>query len=957
MSKVESIKSRKKRKDELDRTIEQIHTFYERYCKELNFDPNDRIQNLSNEKERETGKKYFTSRTDSLRREISTYIKLGHTEEEALTRVLPKAYGLVRAASAFLWNKPHYDVQLKGGILLNQGYASEMATGEGKTLTATLPTYLNALLGKGAHVITPNGYLAKRDCEEMSELYELLGLSCRLAEERISISQEAIMDKTIGILAPEIGLHTLYARNEEERQTLTQKFLSDKKNKTIVEKARAKAIEALRKEETLRRRKAYEADITYGSSATFAFDYLRDDIENDPNKTVQRKGTPNFAVIDEVDAVLFDDATTPFTLSGEQTDIELAITDEEKNDKTRNANKANLAIARINNESKKIIERNGDKFQALISYVVNDDDKFEAILNNETESANFQDMTRAIIINDNTQEYKLTTLGEIMVFQFYCDKDINKILKENLSKIVEMKFDNGPLYREGLDYVINEYGRIEIEPRAFAHLVISETIPDLSKRFHQFYSNELIRYRNEIDNAIKAWYILKEDVEYVLTVPKDAKDPNERSVSLVMNGRTAEGRVYSNGLQQAIENKIKYQKQIPIRETKIKSTLASIPTASFFARYSKFGGMTGTSADNAFRNLYGLETREVERNKPRQVIDHGERLYPNPEEKYEAIFQEVLKSYKKGQPVLLSTTSIEESERMNIYLTNRLQQYDGQFKIGTIKVLNANVNQLEEEAAIVSKAGLPKMITIATEMAGRGTDIKLGGEVPDIEELVSIVENELVSKSIINLKKIQPITQQNESYIQNQIRKKISSDRKTLLAIAQQRQEILKEHRSELKRKVEEAGGLKVIGCGHFPYSRVDQQVKGRCGRQGDPGEVIFFNDPSDLLKVGVPKEKVEFLAEQAKLSPIIEDPKTKRTPISDVVYAAQRKTETLTEMAIKNNQEVESQVARFRRNLRTQKEMIQQQGDYIDTMEYLIEEFDKNNIEIYGGRYGRKVI
>jgi len=612
MSRVESIQSNSKTKKEMTKTIDEINRHYSTYCHDLGFDPNNRKRILPTKEERARGQKYFVNRTETLRKEVKTYIALGYSEEEALERILPKAYGLVRAASAFIWNKPHYEVQLQGGILLHQGYASEMATGEGKTLTATLPAYLNALLQKGAHVITPNGYLAKRDCEEMSELYTLLGLSCGLVEERTSLSEDAIVEKTIGILGPELKEYTQNAKSKEEKQTLINNFINDRKNRTKVKTARKKAIEALRMEETLKRRAAYNADITYGSSSSFAFDYLRDDIELDKNKLVQRQGRPNFAVIDEVDAVLFDDATTPFTLSGEQTDEERAITTEERELRMRKINRANLAIAKINSESKKLYERYGSG-QALVSYIRNNDDKYEAVVRNETDDAHYQDMTRAIIINSNTKDYTITTLGEIMLFQYYCDKDVNNILKEHLNKVISLKFEDGPMYREGYDYIINEYGRIEMEPRAFAHLVMSGAVKELTQRFEMFGQNELINYRSEIDNAIRAWYVLEKDVDYKLSAPNNPKAKDEQVVSLVMNGRTAEGRVYSNGLQQAIEAKIRYTTGTQIRETEIKNTLASIPTASFFARYAKFGGMTGTSARSAFRNLYGLETKSVDR--------------------------------------------------------------------------------------------------------------------------------------------------------------------------------------------------------------------------------------------------------------------------------------------------------------------------------------------------------
>lgn len=938
MLKVDLFHPTKKREQEIDKTITDINSFYLKYCKELDFDPQKKRESLS-EEELKYGKEYFSKKTEALRKEIEVY-KMLYSEEEALLRVLPKAYGLVKAASAFLWNKPHYDVQLKGGILLNKGYAAEMATGEGKTLTATLPIYLNALLKKGAHVLTPNGYLAKRDFEEMKVLYEILGLSCALVEEQEPLKEEEIYKKTLEVLKTDLDKYTQFAKTEAEKEEKIKEFFAKRENKSQIREARTKAIELLTIEERIKRQQAYSADITYGASSTFAFDYLRDDLELDVKKTVQRPGRPNFAVIDEVDAVLFDDATTPFTLSGKQTDEELAINEEEKKEKRKKIEKANLAIARINIESGKLFERYGNN-QALIATVSNDDEKYEAITRNETESANFQDMTRAIVINTNNQEYTITTLGQIMLFEYYCDKDINKILKENLDKIVSLRHDDEPMYREGYDYTINEYGRIQMEPRAFAHLVMSGFVPELSTRFDEFGQNEFVIYGPEIDNAIRAWFILEQDVDYKLSKATDPKVEGEEVVSLVINGRTAEGRVYSNGLQQAIEAKIRYKTGKPIRETEIKNTLASIPTASFFARYQKFGGMTGTSAEIAFENLYNLETERVERQRPKRVVDHGERMYASTEEKNEAIFLEVLKSYQKGQPVLLSTTSIEESILLQNFLKMRFTEVGLNIEI---PVLNANVN-LAEEAKIISKAGLPKAITIATEMAGRGTDIKLGGELPEVSDLIPVIIAEKTEEIIKDLQTKKEMSKEEIESIRKKVSNQLIEQKHRVEPFAIARRNLLAKEREKVKKELEDAGGLKVIGSGHFAYSRVDNQVKGRCGRQGEKGEVIFFNDSQDLLNVGVPQKIVERLQKQAEQGPIIEEPNKGYYPISNVVLEAQHKTEVLTESSIKASQEIEVEVSKYRRNLRKQKDLLKQRGSYIDTIEYMIEETSKSII------------
>ena len=350
--------------------------------------------------------------------------------------------------------------------------------------------------------------------------------------------------------------------------------------------------------------------------------------------------------------------------------------------------------------------------------------------------------------------------------------------------------------------------------------------------------------------------------------------------------------------------------------------------------------MTGTAAVSAFKDLYGLETHEVPRNKPRQVVDHGDRMYASTLEKNEAIFQEVLKSYKKGQPVLLSTTSIEESQKLYAFLTDKFN------KMGiniSIPVLNANVDKLEEEAAIVSKAGLPKAITISTEMAGRGTDIKLGGEVPDINDLMKIIAEERIGMTLKLLKEKGNLTASNQEQVEIIVRKKVFEREAELEKEANKRRDIIKRKKNIMENEILKVGGLKVIGSGHFAYTRVDEQVKGRCGRQGNKGEIIFFNDREDLLKVGVPKQQADILQKQAEKQPIIENPESGSYPIGDIIYQAQLKTEAMVQASIKQSQEIESEVSFYRSNLREQKEELKRRGDYIDAVEYMLEETVKS--------------
>lgn len=941
-SRVEPLKSSKKKEREIEAQIDAINQCYMANQRKLDslspHNPEDRAKAHS----------FFKGITESLREEIKSYIELGYTEEEALTRVLPKAFGAVKAASGFLWKKPHYNVQLKGAILLNEGYASQMATGEGKTLMATLPAYLNALLGKGVHVITPNPYLAMRDQKETSELYELMGLTCGLVEERENLSVNDIAKQ---ILQPAIDEYIANARiianaelTDEQIQQVTDQFFKDQRNQEIIDKALKQAkseYEIRNAEETIKRQEAYSADITYGSSSAIAFDYLFDGIAKDPSSIVQRIGRPNFAIVDEVDEVLFDDAVTPFTLSGSQDDAQLKLPDQEKKESERDIQNANYAVSSILKKEESL--RKIDPSDKLI-FVCTRDNNFDNFVNSkETEQIHRIDMNYAVVTDKKTKRYHLTTLGQTILFQYYRSPEIRDILLTNQEKIINLKNNGRPVFQAGKDYTFDENGYIVMDPRAFCYLTTSGIIPELNDAFENFGIHELSQKHFAIDNAMKAWFSLEEDVDYVLAKPSDAKKDNERTISLVINGRTAEGRVYSEGLQQAVEAKEKTKKigRFTIRPTKIKSTLASIPTAAFFARYSRMGGMTGTSAITAFRELYGLETVDVPRQKDRKVNDRGDQFYTTTEAKNAAIFEEVFASYLKGQPVLLSTTSIEESEKLYNYLIARFKEKGYSIDI---PVLNARQDDLAKEAKIIARAGLPKAITISTEMAGRGTDIKLGGEVPSISDLMKAVTEEIVKKTVDKMRQNGTFDEKNSSFVINEIRKMVLSQKDALEIEkkARARQEKLQAYKTVMAEQVKTAGGLKVIGSGHFSYSRVDDQVKGRCGRQGDPGETIFFTDPSDLLKIGITQKEVSELIEEASTSrdgAIKEDVKKGYTPISDMVYHCQANTEFMVKESIRVRQEVEVEVSKYRDDLRVQKDELRVRDEYEDAVEYMIEE------------------
>lgn len=925
--------SDKKKKSSIDQVVTQINKEYSRYKLFLGTNPRE-------DKTRD----FFRTRTESLRGELKTYIKLGYSEEEALKRVLPKAYGLVKLASEVQLKKPHYDVQLMGGILLNDGYVSEMATGEGKTITAALPTYLNALLGKGAHVITPNAYLAKRDFEEMRPLYELLGLSVGLVEE-IKPSDRAA---SIGKRTEELYKIAL-ARYDRRGKT---KEIIDRELFMLRNQARKEAIKQISTEDISFRQRQYQADVTYGSSNAFAFDYLFDGLETDPANIRNRMGNPNFLVIDEADAVLFDDAVTPFVLSGTQEDEELAISEEEKTKKLEAIRLSALFMDNVQRENDFIIKyirdevyRRTGKMQPVSStsgliLKVSDPLKFEKLAIGDVKETHELDMTQAIYYCPKTKEFHITTLGETMIFSTFKNEEVSNIINRNKNLILNLQYNGNPLFKEKADYEIDSNGNLILRPRALAYLIESGNVPELTNKFDDFMTREYQDYWEDINNAIYANLLLERDVEYKYSVPSSSKDPeHERTISLIMNGRTAEGRVYSKGLQQAIEEKErllleKAGSDIKIVGTKLKDTLASIPAASFFGRYEKFSGMTGTSAISAFRELYGLDTFVVPRNKPRNVTDKGDRLYSSTTQKNRAILEEVLDSYRKGQPVLLATTSVDESIALRNYLVTELKKMNINIDI---PVLNANVDNLEEEARIIANAGAPRAITISTEMAGRGTDIKLGGKEPNLEEEIELERQRRIERVLNNMKRKNPSLKITDSLIKTatDIVDKHLSD---VTLVASANYEKKKTARKLNEQRILSVGGLKVIGSGHFSYSRVDDQVKGRCGRQGNRGEIVFFNDLEDLRRVGVSPRDIASLEKQLRRGPIIEDPTTGRTPVGDIIYMAQARVEDQTKEAIFQNQKVEKEVAQCRSDLRSIRVGIKQVDNYIADFKNIVE-------------------
>ena len=563
---------------------------------------------------------------------------------ETLDDILPEAFAAVREAADRVLGMRPYPVQLVGGIVLHQGRIAEMKTGEGKTLVATLPAYLNALTGEGVHIVTVNDYLAKRDSEWMGKVHRFMGL-------------------TVGLI--------IHDMKKEERQ------------------------------------KAYQADITYGTNNEMGFDYLRDNMALYANEQVQRGHA--FAIVDEVDSILIDEARTPLIISGMG----------EKS--TQLYDMAEMFAARL----KKFV-------------VVESDDKEEEAT----------DIDADYVVDEKARSVTLTARGVKKAEEFFH--------LDNLS---------------------------DPENSTIAH---------------------------HINQAIKAHGIMKRDVDYVV---KDG----EVVIVDEFTGRLMFGRRYSEGLHQAIEAKEHLSVQ---RESK---TLATITFQNYFRLYRKLSGMTGTALteEEEFATIYALDIIEIPTNRPIARIDNEDSVYKTENGKYRAVIQQVKACHAKGQPVLVGTVSIEKNELLGKMLTRE-----------GIKHNLLNAKNHEREAEIVAQAGQFGAVTVATNMAGRGTDIMLGGNAE------YMAKNDLRKAGLTD-----ELIAEATGYAE--------TDNQEILDARKLFTEKLAQHKAEIAGeadKVRAAGGLFIIGTERHDSRRIDNQLRGRAGRQGDPGETRFYISLEDDL-------------------------------------------------------------------------------------------------------------
>ncbi len=624
------------------------------------------------------------NRSDEELKELTDKFKQRLANGETLDDILPEAFATVREAAWRVLGQRHYDVQLIGGVVLHQGRIAEMKTGEGKTLVSTLPAYLNALEGKGVHIVTVNDYLAKRDSEWMGKIYNFLGLS-------------------VGCIV----------------HGLTQKERQD----------------------------AYACDITYGTNNELGFDYLRDNMVIYKEQLVQRD--LHFAIIDEVDSILIDEARTPLIISGA-----------------------------------------GEK------------------------SSDLYDRANSFVQNLSVKVIKETD-----------DKDLNEDVTEDY--IVDEKAKTATLTQYGLKRAESFFN-----------------IQNLS-------DPENASISHHINQALKAYGIMKRDIDYVV---KDG------SVIIVdeFTGRLMMGRRYNEGLHQAIEAKehVKIEKE--------SMTQATITFQNYFRMYKKLSGMTGTALteEGEFKDIYSLDVVVIPTNKPMIRHDFNDSVYKTVNGKNKAIIDQIVECYKRGQPVLIGTISIEKSE----YLSKLLKRQGVPHN-----VLNAKNH--EKEAEIVAQAGKYAAVTIATNMAGRGTDIMLGGNA------------EFMAKQ--NMRKNgydEEIIYKADSYAE--------TDDNFVLEARKIYRDLVKEYSKEIseeRKKVLEAGGLFIIGTERHESRRIDNQLRGRSGRQGDPGMSRFYISLEDDLMRLFASDRISGIVDTLGLP---EDQPIEHKMLSNAIETAQKKVE-----------------------------------------------------------------
>ena len=632
----------------------------------------------------------------------------------------------VAGGNTVTWDMIHYDVQLIGGVVLHQGKIAEMATGEGKTLAATLPVYLNALVGKGVHLITVNDYLAKRDSEWMGVLYEFHGLTVDCIDKHSPNSQE--------------------------------------------------------------RRNAYHADITYGTNNEFGFDYLRDNMTSNPDELVQRKH--QYAIVDEVDSVLIDDARTPLIISGPT-----------QKDDTQEFEEFKPTVEKLYNEQRKLVNK-----------IIND---AKQTLQNAQENSEQEKKGGELLFT----AYRGLPKNKALI-KFLSAPGMKTLLQKTENLYLQEQGKNMHLIDDQLFFVIDEKNNtIDIREKGIDLLTEITgdpdfyTLPDIGSQLAELENEELekndkLEKKNQmlseyqlkaervhtVNQLLKAYALFQKDDEYVVM-------DNQVKIVDEQTGRIMEGRRYSDGLHQAIEAKEN------VKVEGATQTYATVTLQNYFRMYNKLAGMTGTAETEAgeFFDIYNLDVVVIPTNEPVIREDKQDQVYKTKKEKYNAVIDEIERLVNLGRPILVGTTSVETSELLSKMLKRKAIQHN---------VLNAKLHQ--KEAEIVAQAGNSGTVTIATNMAGRGTDIKLTPE-------------------------------------------------------------------------TREAGGLAIVGTERHESRRVDRQLRGRAGRQGDPGSSQFFVSLEDDLMRMFGSEKISKVMDRMGLE---EGEVIEHKMITNSIERAQKKVE-----------------------------------------------------------------
>ncbi|MBQ9674102.1 MAG: preprotein translocase subunit SecA [Ruminococcus sp.] len=686
----------------------------------------------------------YTAMSDSELKNQTAVLKERLANGETTDDILPDAFAVCREASWRVLGMKHFPVQITGGIILHQGRIAEMKTGEGKTLVATLPAYLNALTGDGVHVVTVNDYLATRDSEWMGKVYKFLGL-------------------TVGLITQEM--------DNETRQNM------------------------------------YNCDITYGTNNQLGFDYLRDNMVVYKENKVQRGHA--FAIVDEVDSILIDEARTPLIISGQ-----------------------------------------GDKSTDLYS--------------------------RA-------------------------DK-LAKSLKKYVFTEVDAKEDMEDFYAENnIDYIVDEKAK-------------TATLTQLGvKKAEEFFhldnltDPENLNVQHHVNQAIKANGVMRNEVDYIV---KDG----EIIIVDEFTGRQMIGRRYNEGLHQAIEAKEGVEVQ---NESK---TLATITFQNYFRLYKKLSGMTGTALteEQEFQEIYQLDVVEVPTNKPLLRQDLPDLIFPTEQGKYNSIINDIISFHEKGQPVLVGTVSIEKSELLSKMLKKKGIKHN---------VLNAKHH--EKEAEIVAQAGKFGAVTIATNMAGRGTDIVLGGNA------------EYMAKTQMKKMKFsEELIAEADSHSE--------TDDKDILFARETFNELLDQFKDEISEeaeKVREVGGLCIIGTECHESRRIDNQLRGRAGRQGDPGRSQFYLSTEDDLMRLFGGDRMKSIMNTLKVS---DDTPIENKMLSNIIESSQEKVETRNFGIRKNVLQYDDVMNRQREIIYGQRDQVLNGEDVHDTVIKMLKDTIEENVSLY---------